>query len=124
MRNAESDQYELTVNLEDQVVYDNQGFKITFDIAPYPKEMLLNGWDEIGVTLNYEDKIKEYELIPLMRKMSLESKLIFFGKISCQNSGNWSRLFSLIPSGSLRMISLPYLWKDINMCNLACLCFI
>ncbi|WHY01590.1 3-isopropylmalate dehydratase small subunit [Neobacillus sp. DY30] len=62
MHNAESEGYSLTVNLEDQVVYDNQGLEIKFDIAPYPKEMLLNGWDEIGVTLNYEDKISQYEL--------------------------------------------------------------
>lgn len=62
MSNAESEEYSLTVNLEDQVVYDNQGLEIKFDIAPYPKEMLLNGWDEIGVTLNYEDKISQYEL--------------------------------------------------------------
>ncbi|WP_045524593.1 3-isopropylmalate dehydratase small subunit [Neobacillus niacini] len=62
MRKAESEGYTLTVNLEDQVVYDNQGLEIKFDIPPYPKEMLLNGWDEIGVTLNYEDKISQYEL--------------------------------------------------------------
>ena len=62
MKKAESEEYSLTVNLEDQVVYDNQGLEIKFDIAPYPKEMLLNGWDEIGVTLNYEDKISQYEL--------------------------------------------------------------
>ena len=52
----------LTVNLEEQVVTDNEGLELHFDIPAYPKEMLLNGWDEIGVTLNYEDKITEYEL--------------------------------------------------------------
>lgn len=62
IKKAESEQYELTVNLEEQVVYDNEGFKVHFDIAPYSKQMLLNGWDEIGVTLNYEDKISQYEL--------------------------------------------------------------
>ncbi|MCL6573213.1 MAG: 3-isopropylmalate dehydratase small subunit [Bacillus sp. (in: Bacteria)] len=62
MKKAESDEYQLTVNLENQVVYDNEGFEVSFDIAPYPKEMLLNGWDEIGVTLTYEDKIKQFEL--------------------------------------------------------------
>jgi 3-isopropylmalate/(R)-2-methylmalate dehydratase small subunit len=62
IRKAESDEYELTVNLEEQVVYDNEGFQVKFDILPYPKEMLLNGWDEIGVTLSYEDKIKQFEL--------------------------------------------------------------
>lgn len=62
VKNAESGNYNLTVNLEEQVVTDNKGFELHFDIPAYPKEMLLNGWDEIGVTLNYEDKIKEYEL--------------------------------------------------------------
>ncbi len=62
MKKAKTEGYTLTVNLEDQIVSDNDGFTFHFDIAPYPKEMLLNGWDEIGVTLNYEDKIKQYEL--------------------------------------------------------------
>ena len=62
MKNAEAEGYKLTVNLEEQRVFDNSGFEMTFDIAPYPKQMLLNGWDEIGVTLTYEDKIKQYEL--------------------------------------------------------------
>jgi len=62
MKKAASVEYRLTVNLEDQVVYDHEGFEIQFEIAPYPKEMLLNGWDEIGVTLKYEEKIKQYEL--------------------------------------------------------------
>ncbi|WP_144552646.1 3-isopropylmalate dehydratase small subunit [Bacillus sp. X1(2014)] len=62
IRKAESENYQLTVDLENQVVYDNEGFKASFDIAPYPKVMLLNGWDEIGVTLTYADKIEQYEL--------------------------------------------------------------
>jgi 3-isopropylmalate/(R)-2-methylmalate dehydratase small subunit len=62
IQKAESESYELTVNLEEQLVTDHQGFELKFEIAPYPKQMLLNGWDEIGVTLNYENKIKEYEL--------------------------------------------------------------
>ena len=62
MKKADTEGYTLTVNLEDQVVYDNEGFELKFDIAPYPKQMLLNGWDEIGVTLSYEEKISEYEL--------------------------------------------------------------
>jgi len=62
IRKAESEEYQLTVDLENQVVYDNEGFKASFDIAPYPKVMLLNGWDEIGVTLTYADKIEQYEL--------------------------------------------------------------
>lgn len=53
--------YELTVNLKDQTVSDDQGFSASFSIDPYWKEMLMNGWDEVSVTLNYEDKIAEYE---------------------------------------------------------------
>ncbi|MBT2654864.1 3-isopropylmalate dehydratase small subunit [Bacillus sp. ISL-18] len=63
IKKAESTEYTLTVDLEEQKVYDNEGFELSFDIAPYPKQMLLNGWDEIGVTLTYEDKIKQYETI-------------------------------------------------------------
>lgn len=61
VKKAESGNYNLTVNLEEQVVTDNEGLELHFDIPAYPKEMLLNGWDEIGVTLNYEDKITEFE---------------------------------------------------------------
>jgi 3-isopropylmalate/(R)-2-methylmalate dehydratase small subunit len=63
IKKAESTEYTLTVDLEEQKVYDNEGFELSFDIAPYPKQMLLNGWDEIGVTLTYEDKIKQYEAV-------------------------------------------------------------
>ncbi|WP_042460374.1 3-isopropylmalate dehydratase small subunit [Neobacillus dielmonensis] len=62
IKKADTEGYSLTVNLEEQMVSDSEGFQFTFDITPYPKEMLLNGWDEIGVTLTYEDKIKQYEL--------------------------------------------------------------
>jgi 3-isopropylmalate/(R)-2-methylmalate dehydratase small subunit len=63
MKKAESEEYRLTVNLEKQVVFDHEGFEVLFEIAPYPKEMLLNGWDEIGVTLTYENKIEQYEVL-------------------------------------------------------------
>jgi 3-isopropylmalate/(R)-2-methylmalate dehydratase small subunit len=62
MKKAYSEYYSLTVDLEEQLVFDHEGFEVKFQIAPYPKQMLLNGWDEIGVTLTYEDKIKEFEL--------------------------------------------------------------
>ncbi|MGM0522481.1 MAG: 3-isopropylmalate dehydratase small subunit [Bacillota bacterium] len=59
--NAEKGDYHLTVDLENKVVTDNYGFKATFDLAEYSRQMLLNGWDEISVTLTYEDKITEFE---------------------------------------------------------------
>jgi 3-isopropylmalate/(R)-2-methylmalate dehydratase small subunit len=58
---AEGENYQLSVDLEKQVVSDNTGFKAAFSIDAYRKEMLLNGWDEIAVTLNYVDKITAYE---------------------------------------------------------------
>jgi 3-isopropylmalate/(R)-2-methylmalate dehydratase small subunit len=61
MKNAESENYRVTVNLEDQTVSDEHGLNLAFDIPVYSKEMLINGWDEIGVTLTYEDKITRYE---------------------------------------------------------------
>jgi 3-isopropylmalate/(R)-2-methylmalate dehydratase small subunit len=61
MRRAELEGYSLAVDLEQQVVYDSHEFKAEFEIPSYSKEMLLNGWDEIGVTLTYEDKISQFE---------------------------------------------------------------
>lgn len=61
MEKATDADYELTVNLQDQTVTDSTGYHETFEIDPYWKEMLLNGWDEIAVTLRYEDAITTYE---------------------------------------------------------------
>lgn len=61
MDQAEKGDYHLTVDLENKVVTDNQGFKATFDLAEYSRQMLLNGWDEISVTLTYEDNITAFE---------------------------------------------------------------
>lgn len=58
---ATATNYTLTVDLEMKTVYDSQGFKANFNLADYPREMLLNGWDEISVTLNYADKIAQFE---------------------------------------------------------------
>lgn len=61
LKKASRQPYELTVSLEQKVVYDNEGFKAEFDISPYWYNMLLNGWDEIELTLQLEGIIKEYE---------------------------------------------------------------
>ncbi|MDG5786312.1 3-isopropylmalate dehydratase small subunit [Evansella sp. AB-P1] len=58
---AEAENYTLTVNLENQTIKDSTGFEVSFDVPEYHKEMLLNGWDEIAVTLTHEDKISQYE---------------------------------------------------------------
>lgn len=60
---AKARNYELSVNLEEQTVRDEEGFDSKFDIDPYWKQMLMNGWDEISITLTYEDQIKQYEAL-------------------------------------------------------------
>ncbi|MEI4769626.1 3-isopropylmalate dehydratase small subunit [Psychrobacillus sp. FJAT-51614] len=56
------DEYNVKVNLENQTVTGGDGAVFSFDIDPYQKKMLLNGWDEISLTFLYEDHIKAYEL--------------------------------------------------------------
>lgn len=53
--------YNVAVNLEAQTVAGDDGVVYSFDIDPYQKKMLLNGWDEISLTFQYVDKIKAYE---------------------------------------------------------------
>lgn len=53
--------YNVAVNLEVQTVTGEDGVVYSFNIDPYQKKMLLNGWDEISLTFQYEDKIKAYE---------------------------------------------------------------
>ena len=53
--------YKLTVDLENCVITDEHGLEMKFEIDAFRRENLLNGWDDIGLTLRYEDKIAEYE---------------------------------------------------------------
>jgi 3-isopropylmalate/(R)-2-methylmalate dehydratase small subunit len=53
--------YDLVVDLEAQTVVDDAGFRAAFSIAPYHREMLLAGLDEIGRTLLVEDRIAAFE---------------------------------------------------------------
>jgi 3-isopropylmalate/(R)-2-methylmalate dehydratase small subunit len=58
---AKQQPYELTVNIEEETLSDNQGFKEKFPITDYWKKMLVNGWDEIEITLQLDEKISKYE---------------------------------------------------------------
>ena len=53
--------YRLTVELESQTVADGSGVKISFNVDPFRRECLLNGWDDIGLTLRQEAAISDYE---------------------------------------------------------------
>ena len=60
--------YELTVDLERQVVVRPQGEEIPFEVQAFRKYCLLNGLDDIGLTLRHADKIKAYEAERLATK--------------------------------------------------------
>ena len=51
----------LTVDLEAQEIRGPDGGVVTFDIDPFRKHCLLNGLDDIGLTLQHVDEIKAYE---------------------------------------------------------------
>ena len=53
--------YELTIDLERQVVIRPQGEEIPFEVIAFRKYCLLNGFDDIGLTLRHADKIKAFE---------------------------------------------------------------
>ncbi|MGB9688173.1 3-isopropylmalate dehydratase small subunit [Thermogutta sp.] len=60
-RCTETPGYCLTVDLERCVVTDRKGFHATFDIDPFRRKCLLEGLDDIALTLQHEDKITAYE---------------------------------------------------------------
>ncbi|TFY96482.1 3-isopropylmalate dehydratase small subunit [Ramlibacter rhizophilus] len=67
--------YELTVDLERQVVVKPQGEELAFEVQPFRKYCLLNGFDDIGLTLRQADKIKAYEAERLATKPWLAQTL-------------------------------------------------
>lgn len=56
-----TDGYTLTVDLPEQVVITPNGKRHGFDIDPHRKHMLVEGLDEIGLTLEHADEIRAYE---------------------------------------------------------------
>ncbi len=61
LRKGEEAPYTVDINLEEQTVSGQDGQVYSFTIDPYYKKMLINGWDEIELTFQYEDKIAAYE---------------------------------------------------------------
>ena len=53
--------YQATVDLEQCVVSDEEGFRAPFQIDEFRRNSLLRGLDDIGLALQYEDKIRAYE---------------------------------------------------------------
>ncbi|MBD9417609.1 3-isopropylmalate dehydratase small subunit [Achromobacter sp. ACM04] len=68
--------YKLRVDLDRQVVVAADGREMGFDIEPFRKYCLLNGFDDIGLTLRQSDKIRAFEAERLARHPWLESRPI------------------------------------------------
>jgi 3-isopropylmalate/(R)-2-methylmalate dehydratase small subunit len=60
-RAAELPNYEITVDLEQRTVHDQQGFSAAFQIDEFTRHCLLEGLDDIGLTLQHESDIAAYE---------------------------------------------------------------
>ena len=60
--------YTLTVDLERQVIVRAQGEEIAFNVEVFRKYCLVNGFDDIGLTLRQSDKIKSFEAERLATK--------------------------------------------------------
>jgi len=59
--------YSLTIDLPRQVVVKPDGTELPFDVQPFRKYCLVNGFDDIGLTLRHADKIKAFEAERLAR---------------------------------------------------------
>src|SRR5215470_9801439 len=60
-RAAELSDYRITVDLEICTVHDEQGFNVRFTVEEFTRHCLLEGLDDIGLTLQRESEISAYE---------------------------------------------------------------
>jgi len=60
-RAQEIDDYQVTIDLETREVRDDQGFRAKLSIDDFVRDCLLNGLDDIGLTLQHETEIVAYE---------------------------------------------------------------
>ena len=58
---AENEAFQLTIDLENQCVLSPSGERFPFEIDEFRKHCLLNGLDDIGITLQDEDAIRSFE---------------------------------------------------------------
>jgi len=59
--------YTLTIDLPRQVIVKPDGAELPFDVQPFRKYCLVNGFDDIGLTLRHADKIRAFEAERLAR---------------------------------------------------------
>lgn len=60
-RAREVENYRITVDLEKRTVSDGHGFSVAFEIGDFQRYCLLNGLDDIGLTLKHDAEISSYE---------------------------------------------------------------
>jgi 3-isopropylmalate/(R)-2-methylmalate dehydratase small subunit len=60
-KKAQTTGYELTVDLEQQELRDDSGLRYSFEVEPFRRHCLLNGLDDIALTLSQADRIAAYE---------------------------------------------------------------
>ncbi|MCC7287387.1 MAG: 3-isopropylmalate dehydratase small subunit [Burkholderiaceae bacterium] len=60
--------YQLTIDLPQQVIFKPDGTRIAFEVEPFRKHCLVNGLDDIGLTLRHADKIRAFEAERLARQ--------------------------------------------------------
>ena len=68
--------YQLTIDLDAQVVRTGDGREYAFDITAFRKYCLVNGFDDIGLTLRHADKIRQFEAERLAKQPWLNNKLV------------------------------------------------
>jgi 3-isopropylmalate/(R)-2-methylmalate dehydratase small subunit len=68
--------YELTIDLPRQVIVKPDGSEIAFDVQPFRKHCLINGLDDIGLTLQHKDAIKAFEAQRLASKPWLAHTMV------------------------------------------------
>ena len=68
--------YQLTIDLERQVIVKPGGEELAFEVQAFRKYCLLNGFDDIGLTLRQADKIKAFEAERLAQKPWLAHSLL------------------------------------------------
>ena len=78
-----NDRYTLTVDLERLNVETPQGERLPFEVDVFRRHCLINGLDEIGLTLRYADEIRAYEA-----RRSPEAPWLFHGPAVQERSGS------------------------------------
>jgi len=67
--------YELSIDLEQQIVIKPDATSVPFEVQPFRKFCLLGGYDDIGLTLRHADKIRSYEAQRLLQKPWLTRRI-------------------------------------------------